>query len=662
MLASGNEPELSSAADLVPENVVYWLKGESVQNFGDFLAAFFMHRLFVPELVPAAAIYLIGSALADFTLLPVPTPGRVTSSSRMIYWGCGLRAEASLRDGRHPAVEILSVRGPLTRSLLCLGQSVPFGDPGLLLPILHRAPDCAPRGTVIVPHFHDRRPDAALLEISGCECVLRPNLPNDVGAIEEFLDSLLRAEFALCGSLHAAIARAAYGRPFAYWDSGSVDLPFKWQDFSASVGIPCQFEARIERAREQWEAEIAPSLTLPPLSPLLAAAPFPVQPDAFLRTVAWDIDRLGPSAAQTPPPIHVSRRFAAYRWDHARALVRERDAALRERDGGTERLKEALAAEASASAQLRRHRAEDAAQFRQEATRFREQAERFSHELAILRSERDDTWSHVAQLDRRISEQAAHEQHLLKLLAQRAEDWERVHHVLEARTREAAQWEAVYAEVTNSPAWRLVRPLREIGSNGPAGASPVRRAARAAAVLAKGELPDRIRRRHRKQAEIDALRASPLFDAAFYIAQHPGMEPGADAAAHYALVGAYSGAMPNPYFDSRWYLSRYPEVAREGENPLLHWLRTGLAAGCKPNPIFDTDWYCRRYPDVAASGLDPISHWIARGAAELRDPNPMLDARAVLPGIPGGARKRARSDAALVAARQRRRPQPASLI
>jgi len=616
----------TETADPVPENVVYWLKGESIQNFGDFLAAFLMHRLFMPELVPAAAIYLSGSAIADFTLMPEAAPDTVPPSGRVIYWGCGLRSEASLPDSYRSATDILAVRGPLSRSALRLGDAVPIGDPGLLLPLLHRAPDAAPRGAVLVPHFHEPRPDEALLELSGCDRVLRPNLPNEVGAIAEFLDALLGAEFALCGSMHAAVACAAYGRPFAYLDGRTIDLPFKWQDFSASVGIPCAFHDRVDAAREHWAREIAPRLTLPPLWPLLAVAPFPAQPDVFLRAVACDLERLGPEALRARVPAHAGRRLAAARWDHARGLLHD----LRERDAGAERAEAALADGAREAARMRRLAAEEAAQFRREALRFRQEASGFSQELVLLRAERDDTWDHVGQLDRRVSEQAAHERHLQHLLAQRAEDWERVHHVLAAREQELADTAAAHAAVTRSPSWRLTRPLRSIGRTVPAGVTASsRRLARMTALLARGGLPDHIHRRRRKQAEIAALQTCPLFDEGFYRTQHPGIGPGIEAAAaHYAMIGAYVGSLPNPYFDTGWYLGRYPEVARDGENPLLHWLRAGVAAGLDPNPLFDITWYRDRYADAANSGLDPISHWIAHGAPELRDPNAMLDSRA----------------------------------
>jgi hypothetical protein len=48
----------------------------------------------------------------------------------------------------------------------------------------------------------------------------------------------------------------------------------------------------------------------------------------------------------------------------------------------------------------------------------------------------------------------------------------------------------------------------------------------------------------------------------------------------------------------------------------------GLARDLKPNPYFDMRWYLKRYTDVADLGLHPLSHFAAHGLAEGRDPHP----------------------------------------
>jgi hypothetical protein len=292
-------------------NINYHLKGHPIQNFGDFLSEYFLRTLFLPVGLPARAIHLVGSVIADTFL---PPPNRLTEcppDRRTIFWGCGARGEATLSDANRKVIEILSVRGPLSRSALRLDDAIPIGDPGLLLPGLYPA---ATRGNglgqvLLVPHFSDKRTDAELLTITGCEAILRPNIPNDPAAVLQFIDELLAADFVLSASLHAAIVAAAYGCPFAFWDSGNINVPFKWADFAASVGIPSAFQSRIDEARRHYVERVRPALHIPVLWPLLTVAPLAVRPDAFIKIVNMDIRRHGLSALSISPSSGVSDRL-----------------------------------------------------------------------------------------------------------------------------------------------------------------------------------------------------------------------------------------------------------------------------------------------------------------------------------------------------------------
>ncbi len=80
------------------------------------------------------------------------------------------------------------------------------------------------------------------------------------------------------------------------------------------------------------------------------------------------------------------------------------------------------------------------------------------------------------------------------------------------------------------------------------------------------------------------------------------------------------------FFDPDWYLSRYPDVAASGTEPLHHFVHYGAAEGRDPNRFFDSAWYLAHYPDVANSGQHPLLHYLQMGAAELRNPHPRFDA------------------------------------
>ena len=285
------------------EPIEYWLRGNLEQNFGDFLTPLFVERLFQPIAISDRSYRLIGSVVADFIIRD--TPG-ATPVHPLVFWGCGLRDEASLTPAWRASAEILAVRGPLSQAALGLDAHFPMGDPALLLPFLyHPAPATAFRGcTICIPHFHDRRPDHELRERAGADLLLRPNLPNTRAALLAMIDAIASADFVLSASLHGAIVAAAYGVKFAYWDNDHLDLPFKWADFAASVQMPCCFATNIADGRMLYADVIAPRLRLPSLRPLLAAAPFPVRPEVWAK--------LEPSLNRTAPP-HAARRLPWWR-------------------------------------------------------------------------------------------------------------------------------------------------------------------------------------------------------------------------------------------------------------------------------------------------------------------------------------------------------------
>lgn len=83
-----------------------------------------------------------------------------------------------------------------------------------------------------------------------------------------------------------------------------------------------------------------------------------------------------------------------------------------------------------------------------------------------------------------------------------------------------------------------------------------------------------------EEAELAVLRASDLFDAAWYLANNSDVAAvGADPALHYLRYGGQEGRDPGPRFSSGTYLTQNPDVAKGGTNPLLHYLRFGAVEG-----------------------------------------------------------------------------------
>lgn len=163
--------------------------------------------------------------------------------------------------------------------------------------------------------------------------------------------------------------------------------------------------------------------------------------------------------------------------------------------------------------------------------------------------------------------------------------------------------------------------------------------------------------------DITIAQLGALFDAEYYAAQHPELDPGTASMEHYLRHGWPAGESPTPLFDKDWYLAVYPDVAEAGLPALHHYLVFGDAEGRDPNAVFDTswyrshhselfsegdlalvrfvtdghrlghdpssafltNWYLERYPDVAASGRIALSDYLREGALMGRDPHPDFD-------------------------------------
>lgn len=145
---------------------------------------------------------------------------------------------------------------------------------------------------------------------------------------------------------------------------------------------------------------------------------------------------------------------------------------------------------------------------------------------------------------------------------------------------------------------------------------------------------------------------APFFDPDHYLAGFaaPAAAPArADALAHFLRHGWREGRSPALCFDTRFYLSAHPDVARQGINPLWHYVMAGRDEGRLPvdplrppfgsalervpaelariAPFLDRAHYLATYPDVLASGDDPLTHYCRYGWREGRNPSRSFDTR-----------------------------------
>jgi hypothetical protein len=86
----------------------------------------------------------------------------------------------------------------------------------------------------------------------------------------------------------------------------------------------------------------------------------------------------------------------------------------------------------------------------------------------------------------------------------------------------------------------------------------------------------------------------------------------------------------SPVFDAQWYLDTYGDVAASGEDPASHYYHHGAAERRDPGPYFSTDFYLATNEDVALSGINPLLHYLSDGAREGRDPNPSFSSKSYM--------------------------------
>lgn len=534
------DKSLDSPADIC--KVHYWRKGEHIQNFGDFLSEYFLERLFLPAQRNVRGIHLVGSVLDDMFV-----PSRDEGSGPVVFWGCGLRKPDGLSPERQNRAHILAVRGPLSRSHLRLGAQVPIGDPGFLLPALYQ-PKPAPifRGrSLCIPHFLETRDDDALLASSGCDLVLRPGISPTIEGLEAFVDAIAAADFVLSASLHGVVVAAAYGQPFAFWNPGTIDVPFKWEDLAASMGVDGAFQAERESG-ERWYQQAKAAIKLPEAWRLLLNAPLPLRPQAVAQTldyyaggrgghvvplssIAVEFGSQGSHAVRMAAEMAEAIRNANFIYrEHAaleQALAEERAIArdLQEKRVALEQtLSEAGGAQAEQAALLEQL---EHALAEERATVRALEEKRVAQERALTEAEKRRT-EQVTQLQQKVADRGDEAQSLHQALSALRHEFSeaaaastaemgvlRDHgHTagLQLQEREArlSVLSGELAAIHGSTSWRATGVLRRFAVRHPASARALRRTAKLVWWTGTGKLRERLKQRSAMIAEAQALTPS----------------------------------------------------------------------------------------------------------------------------------------------------------
>ena len=151
----------------------------------------------------------------------------------VVLWGTGIFGD----HGRHatPGWEVLAVRGPKTARALGLADATPFGDAGLLAPLLLDPAEIeAHDQVVVVPHFGHR----AYLE--GRPETDRFRVLDPTGDPLEVVRGIAGASQVVASSLHGLVVADAFGKPSAFLGIPGDPVmggSFKFEDHDQAVDV-----------------------------------------------------------------------------------------------------------------------------------------------------------------------------------------------------------------------------------------------------------------------------------------------------------------------------------------------------------------------------------------------------------------------------------------
>lgn len=220
-------------------------------NYGDELTQLVLQETFARRVRWAPLgredVVAIGSILVPY----------FTSGGQGVIWGSGLNKPivpieraSEIRD------RFLAVRGPSTSAALGLDESVPLGDPGLIVRALRPATGRR-SGKLLIPHFTVYSSPAGRRKMSELVAagyrVAEPTLSPD-----SMLDAIRSAETVVSSGMHGVILSHSLGTPaslISFADQVPLRPDFKYLDYHESVGL----NARITSWKAFLNAETAKS-------------------------------------------------------------------------------------------------------------------------------------------------------------------------------------------------------------------------------------------------------------------------------------------------------------------------------------------------------------------------------------------------------------------
>lgn len=221
------DDKLSVALRLQDKNF-FWNPKDRIPNIGDYLAFETVNYLLNlkdkhPIEIREGKILSIGSVLHF-------------AQDNDVVWGTGRNGKISEDKHKFSKLDVRAVRGPNTKKYLEeKGIRVPdiFGDPGILASLIYpkhlleQVFECPKSDFVIVPQLNDN-----IEKYKGYE----KNLVSPRQLPAHFISKIINAELVVASSLHGLILAESYGIPAVFFNSGSGETMFKYEDYYYGTG------------------------------------------------------------------------------------------------------------------------------------------------------------------------------------------------------------------------------------------------------------------------------------------------------------------------------------------------------------------------------------------------------------------------------------------
>lgn len=217
---------------------LYWFKRkDGGRNFGDDLSPLIVSAVLgrpVEYATPSRADLAAVGSILDRVLRHRVRRALRGRFEPLRIWGSGFISEGP-RRGR-AMLDVLAVRGPLTRDRFGLGTDTPLGDPGILFSdLVPERPAVAHRWGVVAHHGDEDSPRVAELaaRLPGSAVI---SVTEDDPMVT--LRAIAACDAVVSSSLHGLIAADAFGIPNwrVAFDKTLKGGDFKFRDYSLVLG------------------------------------------------------------------------------------------------------------------------------------------------------------------------------------------------------------------------------------------------------------------------------------------------------------------------------------------------------------------------------------------------------------------------------------------